>query len=311
MARASSVRCRAFSPPWCGISPTVRRSTSTWPAPAWRPTCGACSPTRARTRATSTFTTSPPTMPGAATTVRSSFSAHRTARGLARRSWTGSTTPGAASTLPTISTTSSPRASARSSGLPVYYPGIVMEGGSIDVNGRGTLLTTEACLLNPNRNPQLDRAQIEEYLRGFLGVEQDPLAGRRDRGDDTDGHVDDLTRFVNPTTVVTVVEDDPADENYEPLQENLERLSADDGPERSPAHRGVTADAAAHCTTRASACRPAMRTSTSPTAWSCFRPTIPSATLRRGPHCNACFRTAKSSGSTAPIWSGASALSTA
>jgi agmatine deiminase len=109
-------------------------------------------------------------------------------------------------------------------GLPVYYPGIVMEGGSIDVNGQGTLITTEACLLNPNRNPQLDRAQIEDYLRAFLGVEKILWLGDGIVGDDTDGHVDDLTRFVNPTTVVTVVEDDPADENYEPLQENLERL---------------------------------------------------------------------------------------
>jgi agmatine deiminase len=109
-------------------------------------------------------------------------------------------------------------------GLTVYYPGIVMEGGSIDVNGRGTLITTEACLLNPNRNPQLDRAGIEEYLRAFLGVEKILWLGDGIAGDDTDGHVDDLTRFVNPTTVLTVVEDDPADENYEPLQANLERL---------------------------------------------------------------------------------------
>ncbi len=111
-------------------------------------------------------------------------------------------------------------------GLPVYYPGIVMEGGSIDVNGQGTLITTEACLLNPNRNPQLDRVQIENCLRGYLGVEKILWLGDGIVGDDTDGHVDDLTRFVNATTVVTVVEDDPADENYEPLQENLERLQS-------------------------------------------------------------------------------------
>jgi agmatine deiminase len=109
-------------------------------------------------------------------------------------------------------------------GLPVYSPGIVMEGGSIDVNGRGTLITTEACLLNPNRNPQLDRAGIEAHLRAYLGVRRILWLGDGIAGDDTDGHVDDLTRFVDPTTVVTVVEDDPADENYEPLQENLERL---------------------------------------------------------------------------------------
>lgn len=109
-------------------------------------------------------------------------------------------------------------------GLPVFEPGIVLEGGSIDVNGRGTLLTTEACLLNPNRNPQLDRAQIERYLRDYLGVAKILWLGDGIAGDDTDGHVDDLTRFVDEQTVVTVVEHDPADENYEPLQENLERL---------------------------------------------------------------------------------------
>ncbi len=109
-------------------------------------------------------------------------------------------------------------------GLPVFEPGIVMEGGSIDVNGRGALLTTEACLLNPNRNPQLDRAAIEAHLRDFLGVTKILWLGDGIAGDDTDGHVDDLTRFVDERTVVTVVEADPADENYEPLQANLERL---------------------------------------------------------------------------------------
>jgi len=109
-------------------------------------------------------------------------------------------------------------------GLRVFHPGIVLEGGSIDVNGRGTLLTTDACLLNPNRNPALTRAQIEQYLRDYLGVTRILWLGDGIVGDDTDGHVDDLTRFVDSTTVVTVVEDDPADENYEPLQENLQRL---------------------------------------------------------------------------------------
>jgi agmatine deiminase len=108
--------------------------------------------------------------------------------------------------------------------IPVFAPGIVLEGGSIDVNGRGTLLTTEACLLNPNRNPQLSRAEIEGYLRAYLGVSKILWLGDGILGDDTDGHVDDLTRFVNPTTVVTVVEGDPLDPNYEPLQENLRRL---------------------------------------------------------------------------------------
>jgi agmatine deiminase len=109
-------------------------------------------------------------------------------------------------------------------GLPVFTPDMVLEGGSIDVDGQGTLLTTEACLLNPNRNPRLDRAAIEECLRANLGVRKIHWLGDGIAGDDTDGHIDDLTRFVGPATVVTVVEDDPADENYEPLQENLERL---------------------------------------------------------------------------------------
>ncbi|MBA3343965.1 MAG: agmatine deiminase family protein [Gemmatimonadales bacterium] len=108
--------------------------------------------------------------------------------------------------------------------IPVYSPGMVLEGGSIDVNGRGTLLTTEACLLNPNRNPELGREEIESYLRDYLGVSRILWLGDGIAGDDTDGHVDDLTRFVAADTVVTVVEDDPADENYEPLQDNLQRL---------------------------------------------------------------------------------------
>ena len=101
-----------------------------------------------------------------------------------------------------------------------------MEGGSIDVNGAGTLLTTEACLLNPNRNPQLSKRQIEQYLEDYLGVRHILWLGDGIEGDDTDGHVDDLTRFVDPTTVVTVLEEDPADTNYEPLQGNLKRLKS-------------------------------------------------------------------------------------
>jgi agmatine deiminase len=108
--------------------------------------------------------------------------------------------------------------------LPLFSPGIVMEGGSIEVNGRGTLLTTEACLLNKNRNPHLTKAQIEQYLRDYLGVTNILWLGDGIIGDDTDGHIDDLTRFVNPRTVVTVVEHDPADENYAILKDNLERL---------------------------------------------------------------------------------------
>jgi agmatine deiminase len=113
---------------------------------------------------------------------------------------------------------------ARELGLPVVEPGIILEGGSIDVNGEGTLLTTEQCLLNPNRNPSLGKPEIEGYLREFLGVTRILWLGDGIEGDDTDGHVDDLTRFVSPDTVVTVIEQDPRDPNFKPLRDNLERL---------------------------------------------------------------------------------------
>jgi agmatine deiminase len=100
----------------------------------------------------------------------------------------------------------------------------VMEGGSVEVNGEGVLLTTESCLLHPNRNPEATKDEIERRLRDAFGVREILWLGDGIVGDDTDGHVDDLTRFVSPDTVVTVVEDDPADENYEPLKENLDRL---------------------------------------------------------------------------------------
>ncbi|HEX6643423.1 MAG TPA: agmatine deiminase family protein, partial [Gemmatimonadales bacterium] len=109
-------------------------------------------------------------------------------------------------------------------GIPVFHPGIILEGGSIDVNGRGSLLTTEACLLNENRNPHLGRAEIERYLRDYLGVRTILWLGDGIVGDDTDGHIDDISRFTDEHTIVTVVEDDPADPNYEPLQANLARL---------------------------------------------------------------------------------------
>jgi agmatine deiminase len=108
----------------------------------------------------------------------------------------------------------------------VIEPGIVLEGGSIDVNGAGSLLTTESCLLNPNRNPALSRADIEGYLRTYLGVTNVLWLGDGIAGDDTDGHIDDLARFVAPGTIVTVVEQDPADVNYAVLQDNLARLRA-------------------------------------------------------------------------------------
>jgi agmatine deiminase len=104
--------------------------------------------------------------------------------------------------------------------------GIVLEGGSIEVNGEGLCLTTESCLLNPNRNPNLDRADIERYLHDGLGITQTIWLGDGIAGDDTDGHIDDMTRFVGPMAVVTAVESDPSDANHDALAENRERLRA-------------------------------------------------------------------------------------
>ncbi len=110
--------------------------------------------------------------------------------------------------------------------IPVYHPGIVMEGGSVEFNGAGTLLTSTCCLLNKNRNPHLNQEQIEQYLRNFYGVEQILWVSDGIIGDDTDGHIDDTVRFVNADTVITVVETDHNDENYELLQTNLKQLKA-------------------------------------------------------------------------------------
>jgi agmatine deiminase len=119
-----------------------------------------------------------------------------------------------------------PQHVARLRDLPLFSPGIVMEGGALDVNGAGALLTTTSCLLNPNRNPHLSQTQIEQYLRDFLGVTHVLWLGDGIVGDDTDGHVDDIARFVREDTVVVAVEEDPADENFKPLQENLRRMQS-------------------------------------------------------------------------------------
>jgi agmatine deiminase len=108
--------------------------------------------------------------------------------------------------------------------LPLVQPEIVLEGGSIDVNGMGTLLTTEQCLLNQNRNPHLSRQQIEGYLNKFLGATNVLWLKEGIIGDDTDGHIDDIARFVDPTTVVCAVEANESDENYEILKRNVEDL---------------------------------------------------------------------------------------
>jgi agmatine deiminase len=110
--------------------------------------------------------------------------------------------------------------------IPVYHPGIVMEGGSVEFNGNGTLLTSTCCLLNQNRNPHLNQHEIENYLHNFYGVDQILWVADGIVGDDTDGHIDDTVRFVNSDTVITVVESNKQDENYELLQTNLKQLKA-------------------------------------------------------------------------------------
>jgi agmatine deiminase len=105
-----------------------------------------------------------------------------------------------------------------------FAPGIVMEGGAIDTNGRGTFLTTEQCLLNDNRNPTLSKSDIEQYLADYLGATKVLWLSEGIVGDDTDGHIDELARFVGPRSVVAAVEEDASDENYEPLRKNLALL---------------------------------------------------------------------------------------
>lgn len=117
-----------------------------------------------------------------------------------------------------------PEAILREHPMPCFRPGLVLEGGSIDVDGAGTALTTEQCLLAPTRNPGLGRDGIERALRDYLGAERCVWLGEGIVGDDTDGHVDDIARFVSRGAVVCAVEEDPADENYKPLQDNLRRL---------------------------------------------------------------------------------------
>ncbi len=108
--------------------------------------------------------------------------------------------------------------------LPVFYPGIVMEGGAVEFNGKGTLLTTTACLLHENRNSNLFQHEIEEYLGNYYGVEQILWLDEGIDGDDTNGHIDDITRFFKEDGVITVVEPNKLDANHKPLKENLKRL---------------------------------------------------------------------------------------
>ncbi|WP_341843474.1 agmatine deiminase family protein [Chitinophaga caseinilytica] len=115
---------------------------------------------------------------------------------------------------------------ARHFDLPLFEPGIIMEGGSVEFNGKGTILTSTCCLLNENRNPHLNREQVEKYLHDFYGANQVLWVEEGIVGDDTDGHIDDTIRFVNEDTVLTVIESDKNDENYDILQQNLRQLKA-------------------------------------------------------------------------------------
>ena len=119
-----------------------------------------------------------------------------------------------------------PRQVAELTGRRRFVPGIILEGGAIDGDGAGTILTTEECLLNPNRNPQLDRGQVEQYLADYCAARKVVWLGGGIAGDDTDGHIDELARFVGPRTVVCAIEPDSRDENYEPLADNFERLAS-------------------------------------------------------------------------------------
>ncbi len=110
--------------------------------------------------------------------------------------------------------------------FPSRKKSMVLEGGSIESNGEGTLLTTENCLLNPNRNPNLNKEEIEHELCTELGMKKILWLGEGIQGDDTSGHIDDLTRFVGPKKVVTIISDNTTDPDFTPLQENLKRLQA-------------------------------------------------------------------------------------
>ena len=109
-------------------------------------------------------------------------------------------------------------------GVPIFDGAIVLEGGSIETNGRGTLVTTESCLLHPNRERSWDRETTTGHLKRFFGAAQVVWLGEGLAGDDTDGHIDDLARFVAEDVILTVLEEDPADPNFLPLDENLRRL---------------------------------------------------------------------------------------
>ena len=118
--------------------------------------------------------------------------------------------------------------------IPVYHPGIIMEGGSVEFNGAGTLITSTSCLLNPNRNPHLTKREIEQYLIDYYGVEKILWVDEGIIGDDTDGHIDDTVRFFKEDSVITVIEHNKHDENYPLLKHNLKQLQSMRLPDDRP-----------------------------------------------------------------------------
>lgn len=127
-----------------------------------------------------------------------------------------------------------PRQVAKSLGMKRFTGGMILEGGAIEVNGAGQLLTTEAVLLNKNRNPHLSREEIEQKLRDTLDVQDILWLKQGIEGDDTDGHIDDLARFIDCGTIVACVEKDRGSPNHAVLEDNLGRLKSFSGPEGKP-----------------------------------------------------------------------------
>lgn len=141
--------------------------------------------------------------------------------------------------------------------MPLFKPGIILEGGSIETNGEGLLLTTESVLLNPNRNPGLDKAGVEKYLYDYLGIEKVIWLKCGLAGDDTDGHIDDLSRFLNKNSVLTMVSSEKGDVNHDVLKNNYELLKSAEDIQGNPINietlplpatkiEGTTVDGSAH-----------------------------------------------------------------
>jgi agmatine deiminase len=158
------------------------------------------------------------------------FVVHRAARQLAMTKWIFNAWGNKYETL--LKDNRVPYWMNESLGLTMFEPGIVLEGGSIEVNGQGTLMTTEQCLLNPNRNPKLSKKKIEKYLSDYLGVRHFIWLKEGIAGDDTDGHIDDIARFVNKNTVLCARQPDTTDPDHEVLEGNfhlLEKAADQDG----------------------------------------------------------------------------------